>query len=338
MGIIKMNSRDAFRRTMQAANPGRPVFVPVVYRLAARIEQVPLADMVSDATAYANVLDGAWKLLGQDAIVTNFDPGLEAEIFGCRLDWPGDYDLPVASGWTECDPAAASVESSGRVPVMLEAMKRLVQTRGREVAIVGVISGPCSLARTIEEHAAPDRGYPFEEMIALAGGQLTKLTRAIGEVKVDGLIIREDLLGGKYYAEFLAHEKAYQAVYATLFNLTRFYNVAGLVMVREQNLADLAALVKKIGPNGLVLGGPGLSEADLTYLKDFSSSRKIAIGLPLTFTDRDEAIAQLQTYEDFISRYRPGGFFYTSGGEVPPDIPLEAIRDIAGRIRGVPES
>jgi hypothetical protein len=329
-----MNSRDTFRKTMQAANTGRPVFVPVVYRLAARIEQTPMLDMVSDATAYANILDGAWKLLQQDAIVTNFDPALEAEIFGCRLDWQGDYDLPAASGWTECDPAAAGLENSGRIPVMLEAIRRLVQTRGREVGIIGAMTGPCSLARTIEEHAVLGRDYPFDEIIALAGGQLTKLTRAFGEVKVDGLIVREDLLAGKYYGEFLSHEKAYAAVYATLFNLTRFYNVAGLVMVREQNLEDLAALSQKIGPGGLILGGRKLSEADLAYLNDLSVSQKLAVGLPLPLTDRNEANAQLQIYEDFISRFKPGGFFYTSDGEIPPDILLEAVRDVISRIKG----
>jgi hypothetical protein len=68
-----------------------------------------------------------------------------------------------------------------------------------------------------------------------------------------------------------------------------------------------------------------------------SVSQKIAIGLPLPLADHDEAMAQLQIYEDFISELRPGGFFYTSDGEVPPDIPLENLRDIASRIKGDPE-
>jgi uroporphyrinogen decarboxylase len=333
-----MNSRDAFRRTMQAANTGRPVFVPIVYRLAARIEQTPLLDMVSDPTSYANVLEGSWKLLNQDAIVTNFDPSLEAEIFGCQADWQDDYELPAASGWTECDPGAASLESSGRLPVLLEATRRLIQTRGREVAIIGVMTGPCSLARNVEEHAVLDKEYPFEEIISLAGGQLTKYTRNLGEAKVDAIIVREDLLAEKYYDELLAHEKAYTAVYATLFNLTRFYNVAGLLMVRGQPPENLAALSQKLGPAGLVLTGRKLGEADLTILKDLSASRNLAIGLPIPLTDRDEAGAQLQLYEDFISRFRPGGFFYTSDGEVPPDISLEAVRDITRRIKGIQES
>ena len=258
-----MNSREAFRKTMQLANPGRPVFVPIVYRLAARIEQMPLLDMVSDPTAYANVLDGAYKLLRQDGIVTSFDPTLEAEFFGCPVDFPGDYDLPVAD-WSGGDVSAASLDKSGRLPVMLEAIRRLVQMRGREAAIIGAITGPCSLAANIGGDTA----------LPAVGDLLTKLTKAICEAKVDGLIIREDLLGEKFYSEFAAHEKAYAAAYATILNLTRFYNVAGLLMVKSPQPDDLAALAKKLAPAGLILSGRRLGQDDLAYLKDLSAVTK----------------------------------------------------------------
>jgi hypothetical protein len=329
-----MNSLDGFKKTMQVANNGRPVFVPIVYRLAARIEQTPLFDMVSDPTIYTNVLEGAFKLLNQDAIITSFDPTLEAEIFGCRVEWQFDYDLPAVSGWMEREFSGASLENSHRLAVLLESTKRLIQTRGREVAIVGVMTGPCSLSRDIAANAAPDREYPFEEIVALAGGQLSKYARGLGELKVDSIIIREDLLGEKYYEEFLAHEKAYTAAYATLFNLTRFYNLAGLLMVKGGKLEDLAVIVQKLSPSGLMLTCQELDESGLNFLKNLSNSRKMAIGLPLPLTEPDKAAARLQVYEDFILKNKPGGFFYTSEGEVPPDISLENLRDIAGRIKG----
>jgi hypothetical protein len=329
-----MNSRDAFRKTMQAANVGRPVFVPIIYRLAARIEQTPLQDMVSDPTSYANILENAWKLIRQDAIITSFDTSLEAEIFGCQVEWQDDYELPMVSGWTNCELSGASLENSGRLPVLLEATKRLIQTRGREVAIIGVMTGPCSLATNIAEQAKPDKEYPFEEIVALAGGQLTKYTRSLGEVKVDAIIIREDLLAEKYTEEFLSHEKAYTAAYTTLFNLTRFYNLAGLLMTKGGKLEDLFTIVQKLGPNGLILTDQKLDEAELRFLKDLSASRKLAIGLPLPLADPEEAAAQLHIYEDFISEFKPGGFFYTSDGEFPPDIPLEVVRDVVSRIKG----
>ena len=316
-----MNSREAFRKTMQLGNPGRPVFVPVVYRLAARIEQTPLMEMISDPTVFTNALDGAWKLLRQDGIVTSFDPTLEAEFFGCPVDFPGDYDPPVAD-WTGGNVSAASIDNSGRLPVMLEATRRLVQTRGKEAAIIGAITGPCSLAANVGGN----------EAFKIVGDLLTKLTRAICEAKVDALIIREDLLVGKFYDEFMAREKAYTAVYTTILNLTRFYNVAGLLMVKGLKLEDLAALARKLAPAGVILSGQKLSQDDLEYLKDLSASQKLAVGLPLPLEDGEE---QFKIYEDFINQEKPGGFFYTSDGEVPPEISLEGLRDITARIKGV---
>lgn len=331
-----MNSLDSFKKTMQVANNGRPVFVPIVYRLAARIEQTSLSDMVSDPTIYTNTLEGAFKLLNQDAIITSFDPTLEAEIFGCQVEWQGDYDLPAVSGWMERELSGASLENSQRLAVLLESTKRLIQTRGREVAIIGVITGPCSLALNVGNNASPYREYPFEEIVALVSGQLTKYMRDLGEVKVNAIIIREDLLGEKYYEEFMAHEKAYTDAYATLFNLTRFYNLTGLLMVKGVNAEDLTAIARRLNPGGLMLTGQEFDESGLNSLKDLSSSRKIAIGLSLPLTDLDKAAARLQVYEDFISKNKPGGFFYTSDGEVPPDISLENLVDIAGRIKGTP--
>lgn len=332
-----MNSRDGFKKTMQVANNGRPVFVTIVYRLAARIEQAPLFDMVSDPTIYTNVLEGAFKLLNQDGIITNFDPTLEAEIFGCQVEWQDDYDLPAVSGWADCEFSGVSLENSQRLAVLLETTKRLIQTRGREMAIIGTMIGPCSLALNVRDNASPDRECPFDEIVTLTGGQLAKYARCLGEVKVDAIIIREDFLGEKYYEEFLAHEKAYTAVYATIFNLTRFYNLAGLLMVKGGKLEDLAVIVREINPGGLVLTGQEIDESGLNFLKNLSDSRKMAIGLPLPLTEPDKTTARLQVYEDFILKNKPGGFFYTSDGEVPPDIPIENLREITGRIKGVSE-
>jgi hypothetical protein len=321
-----MNSREAFRKTMQLANTGRPVFVPIVYRLAARIEQTLFMDMVSDPTTLTNVLDGAYKLLRQDGIVTNFDATLEAEFFGCPVDFPGDYDPPTAD-WSSCDVKVANINNSWRLPVMLEAIKRLVQTRGREAAIIGTVIGPCSLAAKL--------GEVSDTTISSVSDIVVKLTRSICETKVDALIIREDLLDDRFYGVFAAYEKAATTAYVTLLNLTRFYNVAGLLMVQSQKLDELAALARKLAPAGLILSGQKLGQDDLAYLKDLSTSQKLAVGLPLPLADLQALAEQFKTCEEFINVSQSGGFFYTSDGEVPPYISLEGLREISGKIKGV---
>lgn len=248
-----MNSRIAFKNTLQNMNTGRPVFIPFVYRLAAKIEQVPLLDMVSDPTYYANLLEGAYQLLKYDAIITSFDPSLEAEIFGCELEWPGDYALPVVKSWSSCELETAGLERSSRIPVMLEAARRLVMTRGREAAIIGAVTGPCTLAWNIAQHAGLEKKYGIEEIISLAGSQLTKLTRSLCEVKVDAIIFREDFLGEKYREELFSLQKPYTSVYTTLFNLTRYFNISPLILIKAEKPETIEAVGKMLRPGGIIL-------------------------------------------------------------------------------------
>jgi hypothetical protein len=329
-----VNSRDAFKSTLQVRHTGRPVFVPFIYGLAARIEQVELADMVLDPTYYANLLEGAHNLLKSDAIITNFDPSLEAEIFGGQVDWKSQYELPEVIGWSRCELGAASLESSQRIPIMLEATRRLVQTRGKEVAIVGVISGPCSLARMVADHAQLDKGYQIEDIISLTGNQLTKLTRSLCDTKVDAIIIREDLLGGTYREELLSQDRSYTGVYTTMFNVMKFYNVAALVMVEEQRLSVIEEIARKLRPNGIILGAMRTGQDTLGSLKDLADSQKLALGLPIPIGGQSEMLAQFKVIDDFVNQNKPRGFFYTSDGEIPQNISLEVMRDLVSRMKG----
>lgn len=81
-----------------------------------------------------------------------------------------------------------------------------------------------------------------------------------------------------------------------------------------------------------------LNPDDLAHLKTISDSLKLAFGLPLPMADQNELLAQLSVINDFISKHKPGGFFYASDGEVPHDMPLEVMCDLTARIRGTQEA
>lgn len=333
-----MNARDAFRKTVSGLAAERPVFLPIVYRLAARIDQTPVMDMSADATAYANALEGAYKLLHQDAIVTSFDDTIEKELFGAEVDWPDEYGPAAVTGWSACDFTRVSPENSWRFSALLDAVQRLVQTRGRETAIVGVVTGPCSLGLELSEHARPEKEYGHDEIVAAAGTLLGKIVRAYGEAKVDALIIREDPAGARFFTELAAREKIYRDAYATLFNLLRFYNVAGLLMVKHARTGDLPDTIEKLRPNGLILDSQELCGQDLTALAEMSRKQKLAIGLPVPLTNPEAASARLQICQGFLAANPTPGFFYVSDGEVPPDVPLELLNDISTRITSGAES
>lgn len=327
-----MNSKLAFRNTLKLINASRTVFVPFVYGLAAKIGQIPLREMVSDATYYAHSLEEAHKLFKYDGIVNNFDSSIEAEAFGCELEWSGDYMGPRVRDCGKLEVREAHPEGSGRIPILMETTKRIVMSRGREIAVIGTLVGPCSLAKTVIDDRAKEKNLDIGNAISLVGELLTKLTRSLCELRVDAVFFREDLLGAGYRGELLSHNKLYAAVYTTLFNLIKYYNCYPVLIVKETDLNFIADLQNMVGPSGLILFGKRVSDDDLIYLRKLSDSLKMSFGLSLPMGNQAELLDQFAVMSKFVGEHRPPGFFYVSDGEVPYDMPLEILHDLIAKM------
>ena len=210
-----MNSKTAFRDTFRLMNGERPVFIPFIYGLAAKIGQIPLQDMVSDASYYAHSLEEAYELFKYDGIVNSYDTTIEAESFGCAVEWSEDYSAPSITDCNRLELREVSPEESYRSQVLLEATKRTVMSKGKDVAVIGTLTGPVSLVKTM----LGNNNQNIENAISLAGNLLMKLVKSLGELRVDSVFFREDLLGTSYYDELLSHQRLYTDVYTTLFNM-----------------------------------------------------------------------------------------------------------------------
>jgi hypothetical protein len=330
-----MNSKVTFRNTIRLMNTSRPPFVPFVYGLAAKISQLPLQEMASDASYYTHTLEEAYKLLQYDGIVNSFDATLEAEAFGCKLEWPGDYLAPRTTGCGQLELREVNPEESRRIPILLEATKRIVMSQGKETAVIGVLTGPCSLVKVITGDGVHEKNRGIENVISLAGSLLTKLTRSLCELKIDAVFFREDLLGKEYSAELLSRSQPYSAVYATLFNLIRYYNSYPVLIVKDIEFDLVTELHQMIAPNGLILLGKRVGEDGLASLKNLSDSLKLSIGLPLPMGNQAELLEQFTIISHFISKNNSPGFFYVSDGEVPYDMPLEILHDFIAKMRNL---
>jgi hypothetical protein len=328
-----MNSKVAFRNTLKQMNTGRTAFVPFVYGLAAKISQFTLQEMVSDATYYAHSLEEAYQLFRYDGIVNHFDATIEAETFGCEVEWSGDYIAPRIADGGMPELREVNPEENSRIPILLETTKRIVMTQGKETAVIGTLVGPCSLVKTVNDDEAKEKNLDISNVISLAGNLLTKLTKSLCELRVDAVFFREDLLGTGYHDELLEHNKSYTDVYTTLFNLIRYYNSYPVLIVKENELDLIIDLQNMLGPSGIILLGKRVSDEDLLYLQKLSDSLKVSFGLPLPMENQTELLEQFTKISHFISKNSPPGFFYVSDGEIPYDMPLEILHDLIAKMR-----
>lgn len=91
------------------------------------------------------------KLYIPDGLPIIFDLQVEAEILGCQLMWaennpPSVKSHPLAEEKTIPCSCKIPTPESGRLPIILSAMKRVKEVIGDEVALYGLICGPFTLA------------------------------------------------------------------------------------------------------------------------------------------------------------------------------------------------
>jgi hypothetical protein len=324
-----MNSKTAFRNTFKLLNSERPVFVPFVYGLAARLTQLPLEEMTTDASYYTHSLEDACELLKYDGIINNYDATIEAGLCGCELEWTNDYAPPRVTSCQQSEPGEVNPAENSRFQVLLETTKRIAMSRGKDVAVIGILTGPCSLVKTLTGNKANES----ESIIPRVGSLLTKLVKSQCELRVDAVFFREDLLDNAYRDELQVYSKPYTDVYGTLFNLVKYYNCFPGLITKNIKLDFISELHSMIQPSGLILLGSKVSADDMTYLHKLSGSLKLAFGLPLTVENPDESDSQFTVINQFVSNHKPTGFFYVSEGEIPHDMPLETFHNLIAKMQ-----
>ena len=101
-----------------------------------------------------NIIDGlnkAIELYKPDGFPVIFDLQIEAEIFGCDLNWTDDNPPAVIShplsmlGGKQLEDLPIITENDGRIPVVVEALQTL-RKQHEDKAIYGLITGPFTLA------------------------------------------------------------------------------------------------------------------------------------------------------------------------------------------------
>lgn len=331
-----MNSRVAFRNVLQGKNNQRPPFAPFLYGLAARIANVSLRDMASNASYYTNALEGVCGLFGPDVIVGNFDATLECESFGCEIEWPGEFTAPtVVKGGDFVNLRPEDFVRSGRIPVLMEVTKRLTISLGRDTAITCALIGPCSFLKNFQMPSEGIDAGSADESIKLLGSYYTKLVRSLCELKVDALFFREDLLAQEFVGELFQHKEAYKALYRTLFNIIRAFNGFPILVVKNCPLEEIKDVHGLLRPSSMVFLGDTFFENDLLFIKDIADSLKMSFGVPLSIgTGKPEELwNQLSLIESFVSTHRPKNLFYTSDGEIPSDVAMEILHTVMDRLR-----
>lgn len=326
--MINVSSKALVKDLFLMKEVPRIPFIPWVCTFAAKLEQVTVPDMLSDPGLLSTALLNSQELLGYDAITVVFDPTLEAEACGCEIAWPdaGDalplvvsHPFPGGTGMEKID--LSGLEKQGRLPACLEAFKRINILRGKQVALLGMVTGPVTLARHLygENLAADLKQGKVEAVkaVAAAGSIGLKMCRTYCELGADVIAINDKMLGPADAAVLLAAAAPLKSIW----NVIRFYNARSLMLTTDCPPENIRP-VTDLQADGVALG-TGMDNAALLQ----AAGRKTCCGLSLPTAVLNKAVDAV-TPADIPAADNRRGWFITSDGEIPYTASVETVQEL----------
>lgn len=145
-----MNGKEILLATLRNQPAPRVPWVPFVGVHGGALVGVDATAYLQSADHIVAALEKAARLYQADGLPVVFDLQLEAEVLGCQLAWAKETPPSVTSHPLGEDYDLAGLPefslAAGRLPVVLEAVRRIKASIGEEVALFGLLTGPLTLA------------------------------------------------------------------------------------------------------------------------------------------------------------------------------------------------
>ncbi|MHC4645511.1 MAG: uroporphyrinogen decarboxylase family protein [Planctomycetota bacterium] len=149
-----MSPKERVRLALRGVKTDRPLFCPAIYEHKAVLLGMSAAKLSRDAELLAQAVVAEYETYAPDMLTVGIDIyNVEAEALGSRVFVPDAVEaVPIIkerilSGINDFhDLPMVDAESSGRMPLMLQAAETVNEKLGGEVFIRGAVSSPYSMA------------------------------------------------------------------------------------------------------------------------------------------------------------------------------------------------
>jgi len=281
------SARQIFKELLQGKTASRPLFVPIVFSLGARVENLSLHAFLGNPTKISNSIRQIHSRVQADGVSCYFDPSLEAEALGGTLEWPSEQG-PAIVHWPasfESGRLAMILNSPdeslkrGRIPVALEVIRRLKTLVGEDSLLVAGVCGLFTLAAHLGRVDSIDtltgRGVP-DSALEIAATVVAQVSKAFAEAGANLIFFREDSLS----LERLEGLENWISLLTPIFNIVRFYEALPVLQIADEHgfAANVGALLRSA--EGCVLCASPLALEHLLDESCIPASAPMGISLP----------------------------------------------------------
>lgn len=332
--------RQVIKGLLQGIAPARPLFLPIVFSLGCRVENVSLRTFLSNPTKISNSLRQIRGYLQCEGLACYFDPSLEADALGGTLEWMSE-DHPPRISWPTLDldrlqggwPSPEDMAQRGRVPVACEVIRRLKSTLREQCLLMAGVTGPFTLASGLfglghgEVRSRLDLPLPVVEFAASVTSQIS--TKFV-EAGADLILVVERVL------PTLSAERCeeWASLLAPAFNVIRFYEALPVLLLTDSIsvAANRDALFNREWECVLCPTLRGLEFDSSTGILE-SKVQALGVAMPIELFDSAESGGQgfLESIHRRVAELQP--VLITTAGDLPPATDLKRATKILAELR-----
>lgn len=313
----------------------RPPWVPFAGVHAGKLIGVKAHRILQDVDLLVEGLLKVNQLYQVDGQPVLFDLQIEAEVLGCELRWAEDAPPSVAS-----HPLAQSLEiphrfprkEEGRIPLALEAMRRMKKKVGDTTALYGLVTGPFTLAAHLRGTEIfmdmMDNTSYVQGLLEYTNEVAKTMSSYYAEAGMDVIAVVDPMISQispDHFKEFM------EDPFSKLFSHIKTLGAYSSFFVCGNATANIEPMC---------LTKPDCISVDenvhLPHAKEITDRYGIVIGgnLPLTTvmllgTQEDNMKAVL----DLMDSLTPGSWIVSPGCDMPYDTPIENCVAVAQAVR-----
>ena len=330
--------KDLLFKTLRHEETPRAPWVPFAGVHAGKLKGYDATEMLTDADKAVEALLEVNRLYKPDGQPVIFDLQIEAECLGCELTWAKDCPPSVSSHpldgsdeeppETPCD-CKIPTRNSGRIPFVLDVMRRLKKEVGETTALYGLICGPFTLASHLRGNNLFTDMFDFEdevnELFAFCKRVCMKMAEYYIEAGMDVIAMVDPLISQISTAHF---EDFMSEPYTEIFNFIREKGAFSSFFVCGDATRNVEAMCKT-NPDSISVD----ENVNLLAAKAICDKYNVAIGgnIPLT------TIMLLGTQQDNMkfavdlldSVKVKKNFILAPGCDMPYDVPIENTIGVA---------
>ncbi|MEG2626873.1 MAG: uroporphyrinogen decarboxylase family protein [Anaerovoracaceae bacterium] len=320
-------SKELIFQTLRHEKTNEIPWVPFAGIHVGKIKGYTAEEILKDEDKLVECLIEANKLYTPDGLPVIFDLQVEAEILGCDLLWaqnnpPSVKSHPLAGEKTIPCSCKIPTEESGRLPMILSAMRKTKAAIGEDTALYGLICGPFTLASHL-------RGTDiFMDMVSDPAyvkdlvNYCAQVEIAVAQMYIDAgmdVIAVVDPLVSQVSPKHI--DKMLSEGFKAIFDYVRAKNVYSSFFVCGNATKQIDEMCKT-GPDSVSVD----ENVNLAVAKEVTDKYNITIGgnIPLTTTMlHGTQEDNMKTVVDLIDSVDPFNLIISPGCDMPYDTPIE---------------